>query len=784
MSGDARLLDDVIFVESRVLRGRVKKKHVSLERGVVGSDCSDGGAGGSTEKTFPVLRVGKALCYPLDPRAVLVEAGQGCGRFEEVMPGRFFNGASRGSRKSTTERLELFQLDLSTSDDSWGRGVLRLCFESRSALDRWYEVLVGEIYKNKGNSIHKPLQREAEHDEVEAGGSMWESFLHINGMSVYTQREQGRRISASDASSPSGAAAANSDTGMMSSVVIRNSPAMCLKVLLQQSLSFDSSRDPRIGGTLAFADSLEVIERVDRHSTLVRLRWSCSTADTVVSVMWPRESILLRTWRKSDDGTYVIVYQPANAAKKYRVSQGCVEADASFGLTIAPLREEYYSHVCSSAQGGRGEQHFKSPESLVTLVINADLGGIAASSSLLSRLFPVLHRKLVILLLKPLVMSLVLMRDRLEQSRFVVMPSMFSQEDEGVDEEDWIDLSESSASIEPGLMDRGSRGVGSFGVIGMDRTDGKAVRQEGVPPSAELAKRSAQVHPTPPGPPKVYGQYGCTDRKFWSYPGFDYLKIRGKSYLEDGVKVRAEKPVFELYSSDLVNSERVLLNIAKDLPSMQYCDAPYAFVLNLVFPNRPLQNLVTTWTCPVDPTEHAVDDLIAMACFGERESVEAGPSAAETAADSTSLRAFFQNFKAWVEGDGPADDERRNKKFKLIPRIARGSWVIKQAVGTTPVLLGQKLETRYFRGRTSRGCNYFEVDVDITSNPVANNITKLVVNSITSLVVDLAPLIEGQDVDDLPERLIGSVRYNHLDLHCGSAFAEGRGGLKRRDFPS
>lgn len=308
--------------------------------------------------------------------------------------------------------------------------------------------------------------------------------------------------------------------------------------------------------------------------------------------------------------------------------------------------------------------------------------------------------------------------------------------------------------------------------------DGAVAKHEGGLPSATLASVSP---PAPSMPPAVYGQYGCTDREFWSYPGFDYLKIRGESYLEDRVKVRAEKPVFELYSSDLVNSERVLLNIAKDLPSVQYCDAPYALVLNLVFPNRPLQNLVTTWTCPVDPTEHKVEDLVAMACFGERESVGAGPPAGQTAADAKSLRAFFKNFKEWVQGDAPADDERRNKKFKLIPRIARGSWVIKQAVGTTPVLLGQKLETRYFRGRTARGCNYFEVDVDITSNPVANNITRLVVNSITSLVVDLAPLIEGQDSDELPERLIGSVRYNHLDLNCGSAFAEGRDGLERRE---
>ena len=35
--------------------------------------------------------------------------------------------------------------------------------------------------------------------------------------------------------------------------------------------------------------------------------------------------------------------------------------------------------------------------------------------------------------------------------------------------------------------------------------------------------------------------------------------------------------------------------------------------------------------------------------------------------------------------------------FKLIPSVVTGSWIIKQAVGNTPVLLGRKLTTRYFR---------------------------------------------------------------------------------------
>lgn len=51
----------------------------------------------------------------------------------------------------------------------------------------------------------------------------------------------------------------------------------------------------------------------------------------------------------------------------------------------------------------------------------------------------------------------------------------------------------------------------------------------------------------------------------------------------------------------------------------------------------------------------------------------------------------------FLEGEGPAADKRRNNRFKLIPSILKSSWVVKQAVGTTPVLLGNKLVTKYFR---------------------------------------------------------------------------------------
>ncbi len=106
-----------------------------------------------------------------------------------------------------------------------------------------------------------------------------------------------------------------------------------------------------------------------------------------------------------------------------------------------------------------------------------------------------------------------------------------------------------------------------------------------------------------------------------------------------------------------------------------------------------------------------------------------------------------------------ATDDVRNGKFKLIPRIAEGSWVIKQSVGTTPVILGRKLTTQYHRGP-----NYMEVDIDIGSSTVAASVVNLVYGATKSLVIDMAVLFEGQAEDELPEQLLGTVRLDHMDL--------------------
>lgn len=79
----------------------------------------------------------------------------------------------------------------------------------------------------------------------------------------------------------------------------------------------------------------------------------------------------------------------------------------------------------------------------------------------------------------------------------------------------------------------------------------------------------------------------------------------------------------------------------------------------------------------------------------------------------------------------------RDAKLKLIPSLAQGSWVVRQAVGQTPVILGKRLKTEYFMENA-----YLEADVDISANATAAGVTSLVAGAIKSLVFDIGIVLE------------------------------------------
>ncbi|KAH7405370.1 hypothetical protein KP509_15G067800 [Ceratopteris richardii] len=106
----------------------------------------------------------------------------------------------------------------------------------------------------------------------------------------------------------------------------------------------------------------------------------------------------------------------------------------------------------------------------------------------------------------------------------------------------------------------------------------------------------------------------------------------------------------------------------------------------------------------------------------------------------------------------------RNSRFKLLANVVQGPWVVKTAVGERAVcLLGKAVTCTY-----TRTDHFMEIDVDIGASIMANAIVHLAFGYVTSLIVDLAFVIEGQVQNELPEKILGTIRFANLDPAAAS----------------
>lgn len=111
-----------------------------------------------------------------------------------------------------------------------------------------------------------------------------------------------------------------------------------------------------------------------------------------------------------------------------------------------------------------------------------------------------------------------------------------------------------------------------------------------------------------------------------------------------------------------------------------------------------------------------------------------------------------------ILNDPDTDNTFRNERIKLIPHVIDGPWVVKKAVGQKPALVGNKLKQTYYKGE-----NYYEVDLDVSSDKVAAFATKTALSHAKSLIIDLAWTLEGRAEDELPERVLGGVTFAFPD---------------------
>ncbi|KAJ0401069.1 hypothetical protein P43SY_005089 [Pythium insidiosum] len=222
--------------------------------------------------------------------------------------------------------------------------------------------------------------------------------------------------------------------------------------------------------------------------------------------------------------------------------------------------------------------------------------------------------------------------------------------------------------------------------------------------------------------------------KHWSEPDARSFLVRGPHYLSTQTKVRSPRQAFRLLGVELLRStqERIRHVGLSSIEAPSYAELPATvLVINFMLPGPPHQSVVLYFT-PEDPQELKKNTVFADLC------------------------------QELLRG---SSDDFRTSRIKLLPRVVQGTWSIREGIGSTPAILGTKVHHQYYQGK-----QYLEVDYDIGSSPVASGIVKMLLGLVRDLVIDLAFVIEAQSSLELPERVLGCVRLDSIDLRHAVAF--------------
>eukprot|EP00466_Bigelowiella_natans_P011377 jgi/Bigna1/72198/fgenesh1_pg.18_\ len=123
------------------------------------------------------------------------------------------------------------------------------------------------------------------------------------------------------------------------------------------------------------------------------------------------------------------------------------------------------------------------------------------------------------------------------------------------------------------------------------------------------------------------------------------------------------------------------------------------------------------------------------------------------------------NYRKLLIGLRNHTKEQLDRRFKLITHLEQGPFLmrgaLKAAVGANvPVVMGKAVSQRYFFGK-----DYMEVDVEVDTSIIAKGILKIASMFISSVVVDMVWVLEGKNVQELPEKAMCAVRLGgNMDL--------------------
>ncbi|XP_019152879.1 PREDICTED: protein ENHANCED DISEASE RESISTANCE 2 [Ipomoea nil] len=447
-----------------------------------------------------------------------------------------------------------------------------------------------------------------------------------------------------------------------------------------------------------------LVEEVDGHTAILYHRLQL---DWFPMLVWPRDLCYVRYWRRNDDGSYVVLFR-SREHENCGPQPGYIRAHIeSGGYNISPLKP----------RNGK-------PRTQVQHLVQIDLKGwgVGYISSF--------QQHCLLQMLNSVAGLREYFSQTDERSAAPRIPVMVNMTSASVSSKRKQKLHETSLHHHrsPSLdqMSAANRNVSMLDEYSDEDEEYQVADQDVEPPSLEdEVKKNVEEEPRDQIDLSIFsGNLRRDDRDnardCWKLSDGNNFRVRSRSFCFDKSKIPAGKHTMDLVAVDWFKDTKRMDHVAR----RRGCAAQVAS-------EKGLFSLIVNLQVPGSTHYSMVFYLVTKALL---------PGS------------LLQRF---VDGD----DEFRNSRLKLIPSVPKGSWIVRQSVGSTPCLLGKAVDCNYIRGP-----KYLEIDVDIGSSTVANGVLGLVIGVITSLVVDMAFLIQGNTPDELPERLLGAVRVSHIEL--------------------
>jgi len=511
-------------------------------------------------------------------------------------------------------------------------------------------------------------------------------------------------------------------------VCVRCPPDSVFKLIMDISPS-------RADWDITFAEG-EVVETRDGHTDVIRHEFAPLSVWSLWPQPWARDLCLQRYWRREEDGTYMILMcsteHPACPPKK-GVVRACMVGG---GFIIQPI-----------IRPGQAE-----PDSLVIHMLEMmPYGWIPSNSFIATSMF---HQ---------ILLATGALREGAEQLNFgapdlesflergiplkdkaAVVAASPEREDEDLSSDDSVEDAEEeekAAKKRGGLeMNNVSEQLEELSNKGMPSLSFRLQQHHRTASEVSASANPSRASSNAADFCSLAGKHGnmpmCQwppkdgDKKSVKYWGWcespvDQYRVRSKKYLLTKQKNVPTSTQMQLVATDWFKCEKRMDNVAGRKGS----------IVQKHLLKDPRIGLVFAVNIQV-PAQQQYSMLSYFAMPGKL--------------DPNSLLGKFVN---------DPDDTFRNVRFKLIPVVCKGPWVVQKTVGTTPLIVGGALKVNYHRGE-----RYFEVDIDIGSSAVANSVVRFVFGYARYIVVDMAYLIQGNTEAELPEELLGTLRVAHLDL--------------------